>query len=202
MTAETAAPVLSDKERYARRKRARVAIEEALRAEAHMWAHGDGPDFALASDVAMDALGDTAAEILSDGTMLRSMRVENGEIVLELAPAREILLTLVASMRTMLEEYGAENYLETEITAPAITPGISLDLRDGENPLDAYTVTIQRRTRPTPHEFRQRADRDRAKILDLVSAYVVECNDCGGLDANDLVTRLSDAGFELPGGED
>lgn len=41
---------------------------------------------------------------------------------------------------------------------------------------------------PAPHE----------QILRIVSEYVTEANDFGGLDANDLVTRLETAGFTLP----
>jgi hypothetical protein len=36
----------------------------------------------------------------------------------------------------------------------------------------------------------------------IVLDYVVECNDSGGLDCNDLVSRLEDAGYHLPDGEE
>lgn len=191
-------PALTEKQKAAQRKRARAAIETALRESWDDWRPMRGerpkPVFALAATFAMDALGDLAAEILSDGTMLKSLTMKDGVATLELEPATEILKIFVASMRGVLDGYGAENYLETEMSAPSV----SMDLQSGENPLDSYTVTIQRRTRPTPHEFRQRADRDRAKILAIVSAYVTESNDCGGLDCNDLTDRLDEAGFKLP----
>ncbi|WP_055694663.1 hypothetical protein [Streptomyces prasinopilosus] len=117
------------------------------------------------ADLAMDALADVAAEILTDGTMMRGLNIQDGVATLELEPAREILLTLVAAMRTMLDSHGAENYLETEITAPSV----SMDLRDGQNPRDAYTVTIQRRQRPTPHEFRQKAERERDEAQQAIN---------------------------------
>ncbi|WP_416520070.1 hypothetical protein [Streptomyces achromogenes] len=120
------------------------------------------------ADTAMNALGDLAAEILADGTLFNGLSIENGVVTLETEPAREILLTLVASMRTMLDEYGAENYLETEITAPR-EPKVELDLQDGQNPQDSYTVTIQRRRRPTPHEFRQRAEARVAELEAIVA---------------------------------
>jgi hypothetical protein len=43
---------------------------------------------------------------------------------------------------------------------------VALDLQDGQNPADSYTVTIQRRRRPTPHEFRQQAE---ARIADAIT---------------------------------
>ncbi|MFH8752975.1 hypothetical protein ACH4GK_17730 [Streptomyces rimosus] len=103
-------------------------------------------------------------------------------------------------MRTMLDGYGGQNYLETEITAPS--PSVSLDLRDGQNPDDAYTVTIQRRTRPTPHEFRQQAEAARDEILRIVAAWCIEANDIGGIDAGDLAQRLEEAGHPLPESDD
>ncbi|MFI2620451.1 hypothetical protein [Streptomyces sp. NPDC018584] len=145
----------SDPQREARRKQAHTAIHDALAASWTEWRRtGRRPDFSKAAEHAMDGLGDLAAEILADQTMMRGLTIENGIVTLEAEPAREILLTLVASMRQMLDGYGAENYLETEISAPSV----SLDLQDGQNPVDSYTVTIQRRRRPTPHEFRQQAE--------------------------------------------
>ncbi|MFF8910573.1 hypothetical protein [Streptomyces olivaceoviridis] len=146
---------LTQEQRDRRWKQARTSIQNALAASWTEWRRtGRRPDFTKAADYAMDGLGDLAAEILADGTMLKALTIEDGVATIETEPARELLLVLVATMRQMLDSYDAENYLETEITAPSV----SLDLRDGRNPQDSYTVTIQRRTRPTPHEFRQRAE--------------------------------------------
>lgn len=43
---------------------------------------------------------------------------------------------------------------------------------------------------------------DTARILRIVRDHVVEANDVGGVDANDLVTDLKHAGYELPADED
>jgi hypothetical protein len=122
-------------------------------------------DFELAADYVMDALGTQAAEILADGTLLRSLTTEAGVVSLELEPATDILKLFVASMRGVLDGYGAENYVETEMTAPSV----SMDVRHGPNPLDSYTVTVQRRTNPTPHDFRvqaeERAEKAEANLL-------------------------------------
>lgn len=191
---------LTDQQRYQRRKQAANTITDALRRTHHEWHRLNEGDWRLLGDIAVDALGDLAAEILTDGTLMKALRFENGQAVLELEPAREILLTLVASMRTMLDSHGAENYLETEITAKP--PAVALDLQDGQHPEDAYTVTIQRRYRPTPHEFRQRAEKQRDEILRIVSAWCTEANDTGGIDAGDLAWRLQQAGYQLPDDED
>jgi hypothetical protein len=187
-------PELTEAQRAKRRTQARKAIESALRETAHEWVKHDGPDFTLASDIAMDALGDLAAEILTDGTMMRSLTIKDGVATLSLEPAIEILKIFVASMRGVLDGYGAENYVETEMTAPSV----SMDLRDGSNPMDSYTVTIQRRTNPTPHAFRLRAEKQRDDVLRIVSEWCVEANDVGGVDAGDLAWRLERAGYLLP----
>lgn len=145
---------LTDKQRYDRRLKAARAITAALRDTHHEWRRLNDGDWRLMGDIAMDALGDTAAEILTDGTLLKSLNIRDGVVTLDLEPATEILKIFVAGMRGVLDGYGAENYVETEMQAPSV----SMDLRDGDNPMDSYTVTIQRRTRPTPHEFRQCAE--------------------------------------------
>lgn len=148
---------LTETQRQRRWKQARDTIATAMY---DTYGQQDSDRAQRIADIAMDALADIAVEILTDGTMMRGLNIENGVATLELEPSREILLTLVAAMRTMLDSHGAENYLETEVTAPSV----SLDLRDGQNPRDAYTVTIQRRERPTPHEFRQKAE---ARVAEL-----------------------------------
>lgn len=149
MTAE-----LTETQRARRRKQARDGMETALRATYSDWGTQTPPALDIAADVALDSLGDLAAEILTDGTMLRGLEIVNGVATLSLEPATEILKIFVASMRGVLDEYGAENYVETEMSAPSV----SMDLRDGSNPMDSYTVTIQRRQNPTPHQFRLQAE--------------------------------------------
>ncbi|MGK9463968.1 hypothetical protein ACSLFT_28640 [Streptomyces sp. G6] len=152
---------LTEAQREHRRKQARDAIAHAMY---DTYGQQDTGRSQRIADLAMDGLGDLAAEILADGTLFKGLNVKDGVVTLETEPAREILLTLVASMRTMLDSYGAENYLETEIVANE--PSVALDLQDGQNRADSYTVTIQRRRRPTPHEFRQRAE---ARIADALT---------------------------------
>lgn len=185
---------LTEAQRHQRLKQARTAITQALRETHHEWHRLNDGDWRLLGEIALDALGDTAAEILTDGTMLRSLTIRDGVATLDLEPATEILKIFVASMRGVLDGYGAENYVETEMSAPSV----SMDLRSGDNPLDSYTVTIQRRVKPTPHEFRQRAEKQRDDILRIVSNWVCESNDSGGIDADDLTWRLQQAGYELP----
>lgn len=152
---------LTPEQRDRRLQQAHTAIRNALAASWTEWRRtGRKPDFNLAASHALDGLGDLAAEILADGTMLKGLDIKDGVVTLETEPAREILLTLVAAMRGMLDEYGAKNYLETEITAPSV----SIDLQYGQNTTDSYTVTIQRRRRPTPHEFRMQAE---ARVAEL-----------------------------------
>jgi hypothetical protein len=198
MSTDTAAQQMTEAQREKRRAQARKTIEEGLRQAAHEWVTSRGIDFALASDIAMDALGDTAAEILVDGTMLRGLDIKDGVATLSIEPATEILQIFVASMRGVLDERGAENYLEAEWTDPSV----SLDLQDGSNPNDSYTVTIQRRTSPTPHEFRQRAEAERNDVLRIVGEWAYDYPNSAPADALDLVHRLEQAGHTIPGGDD
>ncbi|MFJ9771172.1 hypothetical protein ACIRVF_08005 [Kitasatospora sp. NPDC101157] len=109
-------------------------------------------------DVEIDRLTTEIAEGIANQTMLKGLNVQDGRVCLEIEPAREMLLILVASMREMLDDAGAENYLTTEATFP---PAVSLDLQDGQHPEDSYTLTVQRRHRPTAHDFRRRAEAER-----------------------------------------
>ena len=155
---------LTQAQRDRRWKQAHTAITNALAASWAEWRRtGRKPDFSKAADHAMDGLGDLAAEILGDGTMLRSLTIRDGVATLDLEPATEILKIFVAGMRGVLDGYGAENYVETEMTAPSV----SMDVASGENPMDSYTVTIQRRTRPTPHEFRLKAEAQHADLAEI-----------------------------------
>ncbi|MFJ4473300.1 hypothetical protein ACIP2X_38200 [Streptomyces sp. NPDC089424] len=152
---------LTQEQRDRRWTQAHTAIQNALAATWTDWRRtGRRPDFTKAAEHAMNGLGDLAAQILADGTMLKALTVKDGELCLDLEPATDLLKAFVAGMRGILHGYGAENYVETEMQAPAI----SMDLRDSDTPYDSYTVTIQRRERPTPHEFRQKAE---ARVAEL-----------------------------------
>jgi hypothetical protein len=117
-------------------------------------------DDELAEYLAEFAL-DQAAEELVAACGIKSLTTEDGQIVLELAPARELVLVWCAAVRTMLDEHEAVNYTESEITMPLV----SMDLQDGQHGADAYTLTLQRRCRPTPHALRQKAERERDEAL-------------------------------------
>ncbi|MFF7527293.1 hypothetical protein [Streptomyces pseudovenezuelae] len=152
---------LTQEQRNKRQKQAHTAIANALAASWTEWRRtGRRPDFTKAADYAMDGLGDLAAEILADGTMLKALTVKDGMVCLDLEPATEMLKLFVATMRGVLHGYGAENYVETEMQAPSV----SMDLRDSDTPYDSYTVTIQRREGTTPHQFRQQAE---ARVAEL-----------------------------------
>jgi len=180
---------LTEAQRYDRRLKAARAITAALRETHQEWHRLTEGDWRLLGDIAMDALGDVAAEILTDGTMMRALTIKDGVATLELDPATEILKVFVASMRGVLDGYGAENYIETEMTAPSV----SMDLRHGPDPRDSYTVTIQRRTGTTPHQFRERAERQRDDVLRVVAEWYASSE---GRDV--LIEDLAEAGYALP----
>ncbi|MGW2725531.1 hypothetical protein [Streptomyces sp. NPDC001492] len=153
---------LTQEQRDRRWKQAHTAISNALAASWTEWRRtGRRPDFAKAADHAMDGLGDLAAEILTDGTMMKALTVKDGVVTVELDEARWYLELYVASMRAVLDDCGAENYAEIYYET---APSVSMDLRDGHKPTDSYTLTLQRRTNPTPHEFRLKAE---ARVAEL-----------------------------------
>lgn len=197
MINDTATPPLTEEQRAKRRTQARRAIEASLRETVHEWMTADGPDFALASINTMDALGELAAEILVDGTMMRSLETRDGVVTLSLEPATELIKIYVASMRGVLDGYSAENYVEMEMTAPSV----SMDVRDGSNPTDDYTVTVQRRYRPTPHEFRKRAEAERDSVLAVVGTWAYDHGNTASVDVCALLQLLTEAGHTIPGGE-
>jgi len=142
---------LTDEQREARRTRTRDLIEARLTETWPAWRRpGRKPNLALAADIALDSLGDLAAEILVDGTMLRALTIRDGVATLELGEATEMVRIFAAGMRGVLDGNGASNYVEMEMT----------DGKTGEG----FTVTVRRRERPTPHEFRQQAE---AKVAEL-----------------------------------
>ncbi|WP_028814451.1 hypothetical protein [Streptomyces flavidovirens] len=120
-------------------------------------------------------------------TGIRAMDFRNGA-EMELEPARELVAHWVAAARTMLGD--APNYTETKV---------SMDVKVAESP-ELYTFVVQRHAPGvlTPHEARQKAEQQRDEVLRIVLDYVIESNDVGGLDANDLVDRLEQAGYPLP----
>ncbi|MGW1433103.1 hypothetical protein ACWD6K_31345 [Streptomyces sp. NPDC002431] len=144
---------LTEEQRQARRARARDLIEERLTETWPAWRRpGRKPNLPLAADIALDALGNLAAEILVDGTMMRSLTIKDGVATLELAEAIELVRIFAAGMRGVLDGHGATNYVEMEMTDGATGEG--------------FTVTIRRRERPTPHELRQQAE---ARVEELTA---------------------------------
>ncbi|MFD9915602.1 hypothetical protein [[Kitasatospora] papulosa] len=142
---------LTDEQREARRTRARDLIEARLTETWPAWRRpGRKPNLALAADIALDSLGDLAAEILVDGTMMRALTIRDGVATLELAEATEMVTIFAAGMRGVLDGHGASNYVEMEMT----------DGKTGEG----FTVTVRRRERPTPHELRQQAEKRADKL--------------------------------------
>ncbi|MFI0768593.1 hypothetical protein ACH4TQ_27455 [Streptomyces sp. NPDC021218] len=122
-----------------------------------------------------------------DETGIRAMDFRNG-ITMDIEPARELCAHFVGAARAMLGD--APNYSETKL---------EFDVKVAESP-ELYTLVVQRHGPGvlTPHEARQRAEKARAEVLGIVSAWCIEANDVGGVDAGDLAWRLEQAGHPLP----
>ncbi|MFF4479488.1 hypothetical protein ACFY1A_21055 [Streptomyces sp. NPDC001520] len=122
-----------------------------------------------------------------DETGIRAMDFRNG-IAMDIEPARELCAHFVGAARAMLGD--APNYSETKL---------EFDVKVAESP-ELYTLVVQRHGPGvlTPHEARQRAEGALAEVLRIVSAWCIEANDVGGVDAGDLAWRLEHAGHPLP----
>lgn len=182
---------LTQAERDHRIAQAQHAIEDALAATWTHWRRpGRRPNFSRAALIAVDSLGDAAAEILADGTMFRSLTTADGVLTLDLESAKDMVRIFVATMHGMLDGHGAQNYLETDVTIPAT---LALDVRDGDFPDQSYTVTIQRRERPTAHELRQAAEARLGAVLaecDAIEAEHHGQHDEDADGARDTVRRI------------
>jgi hypothetical protein len=121
-------------------------------------------------------------------TGMRSMDFRNGASM-ELEPAREMVAHWVGAARGMLGE--APNYSETPV---------EMVVKVGEDP-ERFAFTLQRVGKVTPHQARQQAEQARDEVLRIVSDWVRESNDSGGIDADDLTWRLAQAGYPLPDDE-
>lgn len=155
-------------------------------AEAHFADEGAGLENAVRAVLA-EAAAQQWIQKQIDETGIRAMDFRNGA-EMELAPARELLAHWVAAARAMLGD--APNYTETKV---------SMDVKVAESP-EMYTLVVQRHAvgTLTPHEARQKAEKQRDEALGIVSGWVCESNDSGGIDADDLTWRLEQAGFPLP----
>ncbi|MFI8988633.1 hypothetical protein ACIG63_27095 [Streptomyces antimycoticus] len=122
-----------------------------------------------------------------DETGIRSLDFRNG-IAMDIQPARELCAHFVGAARAMLGD--GPNYSETKL---------EFDVKVAESP-ELYTFVVQRHGPGvlTPHEARQKAEAARAEVLRIVSAWCIEANDVGGVDATDLAFRLERAGHQLP----
>ncbi|MFK0288291.1 hypothetical protein ACIQVL_48640 [Streptomyces sp. NPDC090499] len=193
---------LTQEQRDRRWKQAHTAIQNALAASWTEWrrtgAWNHKPDFTKAANHAMDGLGDLAAEILADGTMMKALTIKDGVATLELAEAHWYLKLYVASMRAVLDDTGADNYVEISYET---APKVSLDLRDGDNPTDNYTLTLQRRTKPTPHEFRLRAEENLAAVMHVIEHWVDQVKDGDDVHVDELTRALQRVGHPVRGYE-
>lgn len=111
-------------------------------------------------------LRDVAADALANQTALKGMTVDEGALVLELGPPRELVIAWVDAARKMLGD--AENYSETRVDFPR--ESFSMEVKAvGE--FERYVFTVQRAGKITPHEARRAAEAEveqlRARLAEL-----------------------------------
>jgi hypothetical protein len=103
-----------------------------------------------------------AQERIACGDLLSAGPDGKGKFELRLKPAKEIVQAMCAGMAEMV---GEANYVECE--------------------MGPYTVTVQKRVRPTPHEKRKQAE---ALLTEVESHFAHGSND----DGMDLWRRITD----------
>lgn len=138
-------------------------------------------------------------------TGLKNMDFRNG-VTMELEPAREMVAAWCGAARAMLGD--APNYSETPIEFPDgdAEPGgkIEMGVKVAESP-ERYVFILQR-VGPhtlTPHEARQKADRERDDALRVVAEWCTEAaNTDAAIHTHDaavgLALRMDSAGHTLP----
>lgn len=105
------------------------------------------------------AVHERVATVLADQTALKGMTVEEGALVLELGPPRELVIAWVDAARKMLG--GAVNYSETRIDFP--TEAVSMEV-SAAGEFERYVFTVQRAGKVTPHEARRAAEAEAERL--------------------------------------
>jgi hypothetical protein len=137
----------------------RAAAVRAVIATATDFGHGDliAGHAAQFADAVLAVCDEEAvsrlADQLVDESRLQSIRAEDGAAVLSAVPARGVIAQWVLASRGLLDDSGAENYAVIDMTFP--------DRPRGER----YQFVLQRVGKLTPHEARQRAERERDEAL-------------------------------------
>lgn len=116
-------------------------------------------------------LADTALEVfdqdaqnklvadMMERTRIRSMEIRGGGFDMDIDSAHEITAAFVAAARTMLGD--APNYSETPIKH---------EVKVAESPESyIYVLTVQRAEKPTPHQMRQRAEKERDEVREALA---------------------------------
>jgi hypothetical protein len=109
-----------------------------------------------------DGAIDRMAKHYIDETHVKALEIRNGAN-LELQPAQDMVALWVAAARTMLGD--AENYSETPVGLPSVSIDVKLA---GE--YESFTLTVQRAGKLTPHQARERAERQRDELQDLLAS--------------------------------
>lgn len=137
---------------------------------------------------------------------IRSAEYRNGVTQMDLEPARELVALWVGVCRGMIGE--GPNYSETVLTdrvdhLASAGDKIEMGVKVAEAP-DKYIITVQRDAfgTITPHEGRQRAEKQRDDLNEAVWEWICAVNDGAGLDADDLGYKLTQMGFDPPPEED
>lgn len=148
-----------------------AAIERLVRSIHY---YGDPPDSRLQGRVdadvedVLDRIRERDEERLQRLTEIgvRKIDATGHNVVMDLTLSKEVMAMLAGAAMAMLDETGAENYVE-------------MGLRDPKS-LKETLLTIQRYERPTPHDLRVRAEeaaKDYAAKLQYVMEHSVESED-------------------------
>lgn len=109
------------------------------------------------------------AAAVADQAAFKGMTVDEGALVLELGPPRELVIAWVDAARKMLGP--APNYSETRIDFPA--EAVSMEIK-AAGEWERYVFTVQRVGKVTPHEARRAAEAEveqlRARLAELETA--------------------------------
>jgi hypothetical protein len=162
-------------------------------------------DLAEMQEIAESFLSDAVAQVWVNRqlgeTSVKMLDFRNG-LAMDLEPAQELVALFVGMCRGLLGN--APNYSETVMDhLPRVGDQIEQTVKVAESP-DRYVITVKRDApgAMSPHQAREKAEKQRDDLVAAVWDHIASVNDGAGFDVDDLGWKLTQMGFPPPPDEE